>query len=146
MGGSAGLGAAAFVLAFLLLGPSPFFSLLRRAFNPFGQVGVSTRTQLAIIRPEGGNATVTVGRGVGFVVEVTGKIPDPKSADAVKLLYRYQEGDPWLERPLQREPSREWTTTLSAIEVQNGLWYKVHRRRRGHRGISHCRSRRSRHH
>jgi hypothetical protein len=125
MGGVAGLGAIAFVLAFLLLGPSPFLSLLRRAFNPFGQVGVSTRTQLAVLRPEGGNATVTVGRGVGFVVEVTGKIPDPRASDAVKLLYRYQEGDPWLERPLQPEPSREWTTTLSAIEVQNGLWYKV---------------------
>jgi hypothetical protein len=112
MGGVAGLGAAAFVLTFFLLGPSPFFSLLLRAFNPFGQVGVSTRTQLALLRPEGGNATVTVGRGVGFVVEVTGKVPDPKAADAVKLLFRYQEGDPWLERPLQREPSREWTTTL----------------------------------
>jgi hypothetical protein len=125
MGGLAGLAALAFIATFFLLGPIPFLSLLQRAFNPFGQVGVSTRTRLALIKPEGGNATVTVGRGVGFVVDVTGKVPDPKAPDAVKLLYRYQEGDPWLERLLQPESGREWSTNLSAIELQNGLWYKI---------------------
>ncbi|HEY7311819.1 MAG TPA: hypothetical protein VH643_20820 [Gemmataceae bacterium] len=124
-GGVAGLLALAFIAAFFLLGPSPFVSLLQRAFNPFGQVGVSTRTQLALIKPEGGNTTVTVGRGVGFVVEVSGKVPDPKAADAVKLLYRYEEGDPWLERGLVPESGREWTTSLSAIEIKNGLWYRI---------------------
>src|SRR5262249_27700182 len=44
---------------------------------------------------------------------------------AVKLLYRYEEGDPWLERLLMPEAGREWTTSLSAIEVKNGLWYKI---------------------
>jgi hypothetical protein len=125
MGGAAGLFALAFVVSFFLLGPAPFLSLLKRTFNPFGVVGVSTRTQLTIVKPEGGNATVTVGRGVNFVVEVGGKVPDPKAADAVKLLYRYEEGDPWLERLLVQEPSREWTSSLSAIEVKNGFWYKI---------------------
>jgi hypothetical protein len=125
MGGLAGAGLAAFIVSFLLLGPSPFYSLLHRAFNPFGQVGVSTRTQLTILKPDGGNATVTVGRGVNFVVKVTGKVPDAKAPDAVKLLYRYEEGDPWLERLLLPEPSREWTTALSAIEVKNGFTYRI---------------------
>jgi hypothetical protein len=125
MGGLAGLFALAFIAAFLLLGPAPFLSLLKRTFNPFEQVGVSTRTQLTILKPEGGNATVTVGRGIDFVVEVNGKVPDPKAPDAVKLLYRYDEGDPWLERPLIQEPSREWTASLSNIEVKNGFWYKI---------------------
>src|SRR6185437_14898637 len=125
MGGAAALCVAAFVVSFLLLGPSPFFSLLARAFNPFGQVGVSTRTQLTLLKPAGGNTTVTVGRGVNFVVEVAGKRPDPKADDAVKLLYRYDEGEPWLERRLLPETNREWTTSLSAIEVKNGLWYKI---------------------
>jgi hypothetical protein len=125
MGALAGLFAVAFLASFFLLGPSPFGSLLKRAFNPFHQVGVSTRTQLVLVKPEGGDATVTVGRGVGFVVEVSGKVPDPKAPDAVKLLYRYEEGDPWLERRLAPETGREWTASLSAIEIKNGLWYKV---------------------
>ncbi len=62
---------------------------------------------------------------MNFVVEVTGKVPDPKAPDAVKLLYRYEEGDPWLERLLLPEPSREWTTALSAIEVKNGFTYRI---------------------
>src|SRR5215469_2019201 len=124
-GALAGLFAVAFLASFFLLGPSPFASLLKRAFNPFHQVGVSTRTQLALVKPEGGDTTVTVGRGVGFVAEVSGKVPDPKAPDAVKLLYRYEEGDPWLERRLTPEAGREWTTSLSALEIKNGLWYKI---------------------
>src|SRR5262245_21461289 len=54
MGGLTGLFTVAFLAAFFLLGPSPFVSLLKRAFNPFDQVGVSTRTQLALVKPEGG--------------------------------------------------------------------------------------------
>ncbi len=125
MGGLAGLFAVAFIASFFLLGPKPFLSLLQRTFNPFGSGGVSTRTQLRLLKPEGGNAAVTVGRGVNFLVEVNGKVPHPKGADAVKLLYRYEEGDPWLERLLIQEPSRDWATSLSAIEVKNGFWYKI---------------------
>jgi hypothetical protein len=125
MGGLAGLFCVAFIASFFLLGPAPFLSLLKRTFNPFGAGGVSTRTQLTLRKPEGGNAAVTVGRGINFVVEVNGKVPDPKAADAVKLLYRYEDGDPWLERQLIQEPSRAWSTSLWAIEVRNGFWYKI---------------------
>jgi collagen type III alpha len=125
MGGLAGLFAVAFLVLYFLLGPAPFLSLLKRTFNPFETVGVSTRTRLTLLKPAGGNAMVTVGRGINFVVDVGGKIPDPKAADAVKLVYRYDEGDPWLERRLIQEASGEWTASLSAIEVKNGFWYKV---------------------
>ncbi len=125
MGGVAALFAVAFIISFFLVGPAPFVSLLKRTFNPFEAVGVSTRTRLTLLKPEGGNATITVGRGVNFVVDVGGKVPNPKSADAVKLLYRYEEGDPWLERRLVQESSGDWTTSLSAIEVKNGFWYKI---------------------
>jgi collagen type III alpha len=125
MGGLAGLFAMAFIGLYFLLGPAPFVSLLKRTFNPFEAVGVSTRTRLTLLKPEGGDATITVGRGVNFVVDVGGKVPDPKAADAVKLLYRYEEGDPWLERRLVLEPSGEWTTSLSALEVKNGFWYQI---------------------
>lgn len=125
MGGLAGLLAVAFAASFFLLGPAPFLSLLKRTFDPFEEVGVSTRTRLTLLKPEGGNAAVTVGRGINFAVEVGGKAPDPKAADAVKLRYRYEEGDPWLERRLIQEPSGEWTASLSAIEVKNGFWYQI---------------------
>lgn len=124
-GGIAGLVALAFIVSFFLLGPAPFLSLLKRTFNPFEAVGVSTRTRLTLLKPEGGNATVTVGRGINFVVDVSGKVPNPKAADAVKLLYRYEEGDPWQERRLIQETSGDWTTSLSALEVRNGFWYQI---------------------
>ncbi len=125
MGGIAGLLALAFIISFFWVGPAPFLSLLKRTFNPFEAVGVSTRTRLTLLKPEGGNATITVGRGINFVVDVGGKVPDPKASNAVKLMYRYEEGDPWLERRLIQEASGEWTTSLSAIEVKNGFWYKI---------------------
>jgi hypothetical protein len=124
-GGLAALFAVAFIVSFFMLGPAPFVSLLKRTFNPFEAVGVSTRTRLTLLKPEGGSAAITVGRGINFVVDVGGKVPDPKAADAVKLHYRYEDGDPWLERRLIQEASGEWTTSLSAIEVKNGFWYKI---------------------
>jgi hypothetical protein len=125
MGGIAGLCAVAFGICFFVVGPAPFLSLLQRAFNPFGLVGVSTRTQLTLLKPEGGHTTLTLGRGVNFVVSVHGKVPSPKASDAVKLQYRYEEGDPWLERLLIQESNRDWTTSLSALEVKNGFWYRI---------------------
>ena len=57
------------MVAFLLLGPAPFLSLLTRTFNPFAvAAGISTRTQLAILNPVGGDAVVTVGQSIHFVV------------------------------------------------------------------------------
>ncbi|HEY7330006.1 MAG TPA: DUF4175 family protein [Gemmataceae bacterium] len=125
MGWIAGVLAVVFIVTFFLIGPGPYVSLLKRTFNPFEEVGVSTRTRLALLKPEGGNASVTVGHSVNFAVDVSGKVPDPRAADALKLLFRYDEGDPWLERRLIQEPSGVWTASLSAIDVKNGFWYKI---------------------
>jgi hypothetical protein len=125
VGGLAGLFAVLFFALYFLIGPAPFLSLLKRTFNPFKEADISTRTRLRLLKPEGGDVTLTVGQGINFVVEVGGKVPDPKAMDAVKLLYRYEESDPWLERRLTQEPSGEWTTSLSALDVKNGLWYKI---------------------
>ncbi|HZY91045.1 MAG TPA: DUF4175 family protein, partial [Gemmataceae bacterium] len=125
-GALAGACFAAFLVAFFLLGGRQFFSFLGRAFAPFAFGGaVPTRTLITVLRPEGGDATVTIGRSVSVVAEVTGKLPDPKGPEAVRLLYRYQEGAPYQERLLTQETGSEWATTVAPIDVQNGFWYKV---------------------
>ncbi len=108
------------------LGPPQFFSLLRRAFAPFTETTIATRTQLGIMQPEGGNCTVAVGRAVPVLVSVFGHIPESNRSDSLRLLYRHQPTDPYTERPLERGDSRnEWGTVVPAAEVQNGFWYKV---------------------
>jgi collagen type III alpha len=124
-GGLAGAAIVAFLIAFFVLGRGPFFSLLGRTFAPFGTGGIPTRTQLEMIQPEGGNAVVTVGRPVTLAVRVGGRLPDPKGPEAVRLLYRYEESEPYQERLLQPESERAWGTTLSALEVRNGFWYRI---------------------
>jgi hypothetical protein len=123
-----GLTAALFLAAFvalLLLGGRPFFSLLGRTFVPFREGVIATRTQLTLVEPAGGNVTVPVGRSVRFTAEVEGRVPDPGKPDALRLLFHYQPGDPYEERPLEHDSGAEWTTTLPAFQVQNGIWYKV---------------------
>jgi hypothetical protein len=125
-GGLAAVCFAAFLVAFFLLGGRQFFSFLGRAFAPFAVGGaVPTRTLITVVRPEGGDTTVTIGRSVTVVAEVKGKPPDPKGPEAIRLLYRYQEGAPYQERLLTAESGAEWATTVAPIDVQNGFWYKV---------------------
>ncbi len=114
------------LVVLFFLGPPQFFSLLRRAFAPFTETTIATRTQINIMQPEGGNCTVSVGRAVPILASVFGHIPESNSADALRLLYRRQPNDPYTERPLERGDSRnEWGTLVPAAEVQNGFWYKV---------------------
>jgi hypothetical protein len=127
-GWAGGVAAAAFVLffiAWLLLGRSPFFSLLGRTFAPFGGAGIATRNSIDVITPEGGDATLPIGRPFNLLVEVRGPAPDPKSSSAVRLLFRYDESEAYIERLLQPEQGQRWTTTLTPPEVQNGFWYRV---------------------
>jgi hypothetical protein len=125
-GGLAALAGVVLFVMLLWLGGGPFMDGLSRAFAPFRFSGPSrTRTQLTLVRPESGNVTVPVGRSLTVTVEVNGKIPDPQSPEAVRLLYRYGEGDPWLERPMTDEGKREFSATITATEVRSGFWYKV---------------------
>jgi hypothetical protein len=123
-----GVTAVLTILAFValaVLGARPFASLLGRTLTPFSEEPIATRTQLTLLQPEGGDATVPVGRSVRFAVAVDGRVPEPGKPDQVRLLFHYQPGDPYEERPLEREDADHWTTTLPAFQVQNGFWYKV---------------------
>jgi hypothetical protein len=114
------------LLILFVLGPRQFFSLMNRAFAPFSESPIATRTRLEIERPEGGDVTIPIGRAIDFSVWVEGRIPETSSPEALKLLYRYNLGDPYQTRPLERgESSREWFTSLLASEVHNGLWYRM---------------------
>lgn len=125
-GGLAAGAGVGFLIAFFLLGPGPFFSILGRTFAPFREGGIPTRTQLSMVQPPGGDATVTVDRPVTLVVHVDGRLPDPKGPEAVRLLYRYEENDSQ-ERLLQpvEGTDRDWEITLPAADVRNGFWYRI---------------------
>lgn len=113
------------VLILFFIGPRQFRSLLARAFAPFSESAIATRTSITIKHPVGGNTTVAVGKAVSFTVQVDGNVPDPKKPDALKLLFRYHEQDEAIERLLEPGDEGEWVTIVPAYEVQNGFWYKV---------------------
>jgi hypothetical protein len=126
MGGVAGVLAGVFVALFLLFGPAQFLSLLKRAFVPFEQTTIPSKTQIALVRPDGPDAQVFQGRAVTIEVAVNGKVPDPKKPDALKLHWRYDQNGPYTERLLgQQEDSRLWNTILSAADVRDGFFYKI---------------------
>lgn len=106
-------------------GNRPFLSLLGRSFLPFSEITTATRTRLTILRPSGGDAVVPVDQSVHFLVYVDGRVPEPGRPDSLKLLLRYQQGDPYEEQSLERETGREWITTVPAFRVQNGFFYKI---------------------
>lgn len=125
LGGVAGGLLLALVLLFLL-GPGQFLSLLNRAFAPFSDTVVPTRTQLVLLQPEGGDVTIPIGRAVAFSVEVGGRVPSPGQPDALRLLYRHHATDGYEEKPLERgDSAQHWVATLPASQVQNGFWYRI---------------------
>jgi hypothetical protein len=114
------------MLVLFLLGPRQFLSLMNRAFAPFVEASIATRTRLLLEQPEGGDVTIPVGKAVAFSVWVEGRVPEPSSSEALKLLYRYNPSDPYQTRLLERgDSSRQWFTNLLAPEVHNGFCYKV---------------------
>jgi hypothetical protein len=117
--------AVATVIALILLRPQRFV----RALAPFLEVSRPARTLLTLVKPAGGDVTVSVGDPIHFVVDVDGRVPDVNKPDALKLLYRYRQGDPYEEQPLELKDlstgREEWGTTLRPERVKNGFWYKV---------------------
>jgi hypothetical protein len=119
------LALALVALVLYVLGGGQFVSLLERAFAPFKEVAIATRTTLTILQPEGGDAIVPVGRPVRFRVRVEGRVPRVNQPDSLKLHYRYNPADPCVEQGLDLDVDNEWTTTVLADQVQNGFWYKI---------------------
>jgi hypothetical protein len=108
-----------------ILGPGQFWSLLGRAFAPFGSGAIRSRTEIELIEPAGGNKTARAGESVKFVAAITGKVPSANRPDSPRLLFRYRLGDVYEERPLERETESEWTTVLPANQVHSGFWYMI---------------------
>jgi len=114
------------LLVLFVLGPRQFFSLIHRAFAPFVEASIASRTTITLMQPEGGNITIAVGRAVAFAVWVDGKVPDPKRPDALRLLYRYAPGEGYQDKLLERDASsNQWVTSLAAADVHTGFWYKI---------------------
>ncbi len=116
-----------FVLLFAWLGLRPFSALVGRAAVPFAVAGdVPTRTQVGIVKPEGGDAVVTVGTPVTIVASVGGRVPRAGDSDAPTLKYRQSADEPYRRSPLTRdEASGEWLATLAPADVGAGFSYHV---------------------
>ena len=108
------------------MSPKQFVSLMNRAFAPFVERSIATRTRLTLEHPEGGDVTIPVGRAVSFRVWVDGRIPDAEGSEALRLQYRYSDTDPYESRVLEQgDGPRQWLSTIRAGEVHNGFWYKI---------------------
>ena len=104
-----------------------FSSLLRRAFLPFTPQPIATRTQITLLHPEGGDATITQGQTFSVQVHLSGRIPSEQSEERPRLLLRHslQQQD-YEEVPLQRgETTRIWNGKVPDYLTQVGFWYKI---------------------
>jgi hypothetical protein len=123
-----GLTALLLFLAFGVLltsGVGGFGTLLARVFAPFG-VGVNARqTLLTLVRPAGGDAVIGVGQAFDVAVRVEGRVPDPQKPDALRLLYRYRDGEPYEEQALESDAGDVWMTVIPPSRTFNGFSYKV---------------------
>jgi hypothetical protein len=118
---------AAGIEAFVL-GPGHFLSRLGRILAPFGSAAAASSTRITVLRPEGGNATVTLDEEhpLKFLVRVEGRVPPKTGPDALKLAYRFRNDEPWQDQFLERESDREWTTSLAPSQLHvGGLWYRI---------------------
>lgn len=125
LGGVSGGLAVGLLVALFLVGFGPFFGFLGRTFLPFAAGSFPTRTQITLLRPENGDLTVSIGQPVSFAVRVDGRTPDVGAPDAVRLLFRYQQNEPYEERPFQHDSGREWVASVPGFQVQNGFYYRV---------------------
>lgn len=113
------------LLVMFLMGPGQVGSLFSRAFLPFKEVEIASRTEISLIEPPQGHLTITPGQKVSFKVQVTGRVPRVNQPDSLKLLYRYNVADPYIEQPLDRDAEENWVTTLQPDQVQSGFFYRI---------------------
>jgi hypothetical protein len=88
-----------------------------------------TRTELTLVEPTKGDATVFSNQDVSFQVRVHGRIPDANDADAVRLRLWYNPEDPetYEDRPMQvaEGDRRQFSLTILAKQTRTGFQYKV---------------------
>jgi hypothetical protein len=106
-------------------GAGGFGTLLARTFAPFGGGATAKRTQLTLVRPANGDTILGVGQSFNVAVRVDGRVPDSDKPDALKLLYRYRDGEPYEEQTLDPENGNVWMTVLPPSRTFNGFWYQV---------------------
>lgn len=113
------------LFVWFLVGPGQLTSLLVRAFAPFEKTRIATTTRITLLTPPGGDAVVPLRQDIQIRVQVEGRVPRVNAPDALKLHYRYRQGDPYIVRPLAEDADNQWVRTVVADDVQTGFWYKV---------------------
>lgn len=128
------LGAATVVLlvailvAFGLLRPDQFRSLVNRTFSPFDQRAIARQTTISIVAPADGDVTVPINRAVTITVAVNGRIPAKGKDDSIRLQLRRSNDDPNYESfDLEQTPHSpsEWSILVPPHTVSNGFYYRV---------------------
>jgi collagen type III alpha len=124
---SVGLLCATLAVLFFVVKSAPFFSLLKRAYNPFTSAIIATRTEIVLEEPLAGDATVTSGDSLNVRVNLRGSLPDPKGPQATRMLVRYNLDSPEVEEfHLENAgSSREWAWKVPPSIVQNGFRYRI---------------------
>jgi hypothetical protein len=115
------------VVLFFVFRGAQFMSLLGRTFVPFSSDPIATRTQVALVKPEPADPTITTGQSVTVQVRVEGRVPAADAPDKVRLLVRHNQADPnYEELPMvPGATNRDWELRVPDYLVQNGFWYKV---------------------
>ena len=122
----AGLLVAALAVCFLVFRPGPFWSLLKRAVHPYTTATIATKTELELLAPELGNASVLSGDTLTVRAHVGGRLPDPGEPDEPRLLVRYSpEAEPEVYALEAGASPRDLARALPPRVLQNGLFYRV---------------------
>lgn len=128
-----GLGIAAAGLAvllavfFLAFSPAQFFSLVKRAFQPFANQSIVSKTRITIVHPADPNPTITAGTPVLLHVSLDGRLPAPDTDERTRLILRHNPDDP-IGETVPFEPgatNREFVLKVPEYLVQNGFWYRI---------------------
>ena len=115
------------IILFFVFRPTQFGSLIGRTFAPFSADPIASRTQLTLVEPASGDATIPVGQSITIQVQVGGRVPNPEKPDRVRLLLRHNPAPAEFEElPMEKgETSRDWQVRVPDYLVRNGFWYKV---------------------
>jgi hypothetical protein len=112
-------------LGWLIAAPSQVWSLLRRAYFPFGESRIAARTDLTLLEPASGDVAVLPNQPVHIRVQAEGYVPPLNQKDSLKLHFHYHQSEPFEERGLVPDVDGTWTTVVHADQVRNGFWYKI---------------------